>query len=178
MYVGMPYALAAIAMSSAWGPANGSAASPHVRTAYDTPTAFLSHYTTVLQFLETMAFNQTLQSIDRSAKIGLLFRPDEQPHARQSKLGIFQHKDFTGAARTREFTQVGQKPGSWIGQCRIDVRVIAIEWEFGVSPNSRVGCPNKVAHGERPVSMCIESLVSDECIASSLVGISACVSWQ
>jgi len=82
MYVGIPYALAAIAISSAWGPANGSAASPHVLTAYGAPTAFLGHYATVLQFLETMAFNQTLQSIDRSAIIGLLFRPDEHPHAR------------------------------------------------------------------------------------------------
>jgi hypothetical protein len=35
---------------------------------------------------------------------------------------------------------------------------MVIEWEFGVSPNSRVGRPNKVAHGERPVSMYIQSV--------------------
>jgi hypothetical protein len=151
-YVGIPYALAAIAISSACGPVNKSAASLHMFAAYNSHTAFLSHYATFLQCLATMAFNQTLQSIDRSAKIRLLLRPDEHPHARQSNLIFVQYEDLAGAARIWRFTQVRQKPGPWVGQCRIDICVV-IEWEFRVSPNSRVGRPNKVAHGERPISM-------------------------
>ena len=57
MYVGMPYALAAIAISSACGPAGVSTRDHDLPSAYGAHTIFLRHYTTSLQFLKTVAFN-------------------------------------------------------------------------------------------------------------------------